>query len=166
MNIPNYPNYKIYENGNIENIKSKKILNTQKDKYGYETTKLYCDGKSKRLKIHRLLGICYIDNSNNELFIDHINRDKSDNRIENLRWVNKSENNSNRSAYKNSKLKERYITIIESKGNTYYKITIRQQKFIKTYNINKYDLESVKKIRDSIINAESNRRMEKEQTFI
>ena len=162
MNIPNYPNYKIYENGNIENIKSKRILKTQKDKDGYETTKLYLDGKYKRFKIHRLLGICYLDNPDNKLFIDHINRDKSDNRIENLRWVDKSENNSNRSAYKNSKLKERYITISENRGYTYYVLTMRQHKFIKRYNINNYDLESVKKIRDSIINAKSNGSVEKE----
>jgi len=156
MNIPNYPNYKIYKNGNIENIKSKRILKTQKDKDGYETTKLYLNGKYKRFKIHRLLGLCYLDNPYNKLFIDHINRDKSDNRIENLRWVDKSENNSNRSAYKNSKLKERYITITENRGYTYYLLTMRKDNFIKSFNITKYDLEYVKKIRDNIINAKSN----------
>ena len=50
---------------------------------------------------HRLLAQQFIPNPNNLPMIDHINRNKSDNRIENLRWVNNQENQLNRSSFRN-----------------------------------------------------------------
>jgi hypothetical protein len=50
---------------------------------------------------HRLIAFQWIpnDNPNVNIHIDHINRNKQDNRIENLRWVSPSENNLNRDKY-------------------------------------------------------------------
>lgn len=45
--------------------------------------------------VHRLVAECYIVNQENKPFVDHINRNKIDNRVENLRWVTKSENSRN-----------------------------------------------------------------------
>ena len=53
--------------------------------------------KGKDYKVHRLVAECYIPNPENKKEIDHINRNKLDNRVENLRWVTRSENNRNRS---------------------------------------------------------------------
>lgn len=55
---------------------------------------------SKYYYIHRLLAECWIDNPNNLPQIDHINRNRADNRIENLRWVSASENCKNRDSSK------------------------------------------------------------------
>ena len=48
---------------------------------------------------HRILALQFIPNPLNLEFIDHINRIRSDNRIDNLRWVSNSENQQNKSSY-------------------------------------------------------------------
>lgn len=49
----------------------------------------------KIYKVHRLVGETYIPNPENKPEIDHINRNPSDNRVENLRWATRTENNRN-----------------------------------------------------------------------
>jgi len=58
----------------------------------------------KPVLFHRILGELFIPNSLNKRTIDHINRNKLDNRVVNLRWATYSEQNNNRS-------KEHYKTM-------------------------------------------------------
>lgn len=91
--------YKINRNGEIWSCyyqkKMKHLLND--DGYYYVSLK---DKNKKRHKclISRLLGFQYIPNDDivNNIEIDHINRIKTDNRIENLRWVSRNKNLQNK----------------------------------------------------------------------
>jgi len=96
MLIENYPNYFILENGVVWSMKTNKEVKPQSNKNGYKYVGLCKNGKVKRFLLHRLLGIHFIPNPDNKPTIDHINRIKTDNRLENLRWATRSEQNENR----------------------------------------------------------------------
>ena len=52
---------------------------------------------------HRILAKHFIPNPENLQEVDHIDRDKTNNSLDNLRWVNRTENNSNRSKFTRQK---------------------------------------------------------------
>ena len=52
--------------------------------------------KQIRYYIHRLIAETFIDNPHGYTEIDHINRDKRDNRVVNLRWCDRATNRTNR----------------------------------------------------------------------
>jgi len=76
-----------YKNGNISYLKP------SLGKNGYYSVTL--DNRKKKT-IHRLLAQSFIDNVDNLPMVDHINRNRQDNRLENLRWCTISDNNSNK----------------------------------------------------------------------
>lgn len=64
-----------------------KILKQQIDKKGYHYVRLYNENGWKYFKVHRLVAEAFIENINNEPTIDHIDRNKDNNCIDNLRWA-------------------------------------------------------------------------------
>ena len=56
---------------------------------------LYYNGKRTHEKIHRLVAEAFIPNPNNYPEVDHIDTDKTNNAVENLRWCTHSENHLN-----------------------------------------------------------------------
>ena len=73
---------------------SDKVLVVGTNPYGYQHVTL----NGKQLRVHRIIAMQWIPNDDpaNKTVIDHINRNRADNRIENLRWSSISENNYNR----------------------------------------------------------------------
>jgi len=73
--------------------KKYKYLKGSKNNEGYKQIKI----KKKLYKIHRLVLIYFIGNSPiDKPFCDHKNMIRDDNRIENLHWVSRYENNMNK----------------------------------------------------------------------
>lgn len=88
--IKNKENYSVNEKGQIKNDKTNRILKPHKGTSGYYQIML--GRKTSPLYVHRLVAETFIENPNNLPQVDHINGDKLDNRVENLRWVSVSEN--------------------------------------------------------------------------
>jgi len=58
---------------------------------------------SKSYRVSRLVAETYLENPEDKPTVDHINRIRDDNRIENLRWATHSEQMLNRNPYKHQK---------------------------------------------------------------
>lgn len=128
--IDGYENYLIQEDGKIFNIKRNSKMKLQKNKFGYIKVGLTnSNGKYKMFYHHRLLAIHFIQNPENKKEIDHIDKNPSNNRLENLRWVNKSEQQYNRNIFKNNKLGIKNICF----NNGYYRFQFKNvSKYFKT----------------------------------
>tara|TARA_R110000824_G_scaffold247679_1_gene436748 strand:- start:791 stop:1261 length:471 start_codon:yes stop_codon:yes gene_type:complete len=99
--IRGYENYVIFEDGVVINTETGKEMKPWLNKTnGYYKVSLSKNNKQRTNYNHRLIALAYIPNPDNKDFIDHINRIKTDNRIENLRWATHSENMQNKSEYK------------------------------------------------------------------
>jgi len=93
--------YQINRLGQVRNIAKLagrtvgKILKPSFNTGGYAFVILSKDNIKKNHKVHRLLGIQFISNPENKPTIDHIDRNRSNNNIENLRWATHIENSNN-----------------------------------------------------------------------
>ena len=134
MDIQDFSDYLIYPDGRVFSKKGKgKFLKDYKSGGGYRQIRL-CNGLDDRKKtsIHRLVAIHYIPNPNNLKEVDHINRNKCDNRVENLRWVTRSQNNLNMSLRIDNKLKHKNI-IHRNDGYFIYNKKINNFKLCKSF---------------------------------
>ena len=86
--------YHISTTGEVWSLRKKRcvLLNGYLTRDGYRGY----DMKGFARLGHRLVAELYLPNPDNLPIVDHINRVRDDNRLENLRWVSIEENNQNR----------------------------------------------------------------------
>ena len=93
--ITDYPDYELHKCGDNDfQICSKPRGGTKggyvkncPDKDGYLKVGLYKNGKRKTFGIHRIIAEIFVENPENKPEVDHIDRDTSNNRPDNLRWA-------------------------------------------------------------------------------
>jgi hypothetical protein len=97
MEIKGYPNYLIFRNGKIlskgfDKWHPPRFLKERLDSKGYPYVNLYHNKQNKKFRIHRLLMEHFVPNPNNYPVVDHIDRDRTNNKLSNLRWCSQSTN--------------------------------------------------------------------------
>lgn len=118
--VSGYEKYYMISNmGRLKSLHSSKerILSQNKGKKGYITYNLCCDGKCKTHKAHKLVAIEFLNHSPSGMseIIDHINDDKTDNRVSNLRLTNNRDNVSKSKQSKNYSSKYTGVSWFDSR---------------------------------------------------
>lgn len=130
-------NYECSTLGNIRNKKSLKILKSYNCN-GYRYLRL---GANYKNSVHRIIGYTFL-NLTDDLEIDHINRIKDDNRLENLRVVTKHQNLMNNTS--------KHYTIRKINGHIYYQVQITLTKNNRFHKCYKTENEAIEKVNELI----------------
>lgn len=92
-----FPRYEVSNTGSVRNIKTGRILKMYKTPAGYVRVGLCSpDGRRRVIRVHRLVASTFIENHDKAPHVDHINRVRDDNNVDNLRWVDPIGNSNNR----------------------------------------------------------------------
>lgn len=81
-----------YHSGNGEYVQRHRLIKNILAKNGYFNITLIKNGLKRPIGVHRLVAQAFIPNQDNKPQVNHINKDRGDNRIENLEWVTHREN--------------------------------------------------------------------------
>ena len=108
-----FETYEVSTFGNIR--RNGKQLSPCLDTYGYRQVNLYKNKLRYTRKIYRLVMETFNPNTENKPQIDHINRIRTDDRLENLRWATATENCRNRTGFEEEMLGIRWFP----KNSTY-----------------------------------------------
>lgn len=86
--------YSVNKNGEIRNLRTGKFLKGS-ILHTYRYINFRWDGKQKNKAVHRLVAETFLPNENDCPMVDHIDGDRLNNKIENLRWVTPRQNFAN-----------------------------------------------------------------------
>lgn len=93
VTLRDYPKYAICREGHIKNIKTGCVLKGSYNREGYKYIDLVTEiGFTKRFLVHVLVMLTFVGECPEGHSIDHINRDRAANSLDNLRYVTISEN--------------------------------------------------------------------------
>jgi hypothetical protein len=91
--IPEYPQYKIGNFGNIWSSNRGRVLQATLDQDGYVRNGFWNSGKRKSFMVHRLVARAFVPNPEDKPTVNHIDGDKTNNHYTNLEWNTVAEQN-------------------------------------------------------------------------
>ena len=95
---------------------SNRYIRLRVDRHGYHCVDLWKNKVRKTHKIHRLVAMHFINNPNDYPAVDHIDGNRQNNQLQNLRWVTNQQNQHNRT---------------KAKGYTWHKRDKKWQSYIR-----------------------------------
>lgn len=136
--INGYNNYYIYDNGDVLNISTNKILKGSIGENGYKYYRLSKDNNKTMFYAHRLVAEHFLENPNFLPIVNHKDGNKLNNQLSNLEWVSCSENTKH--AHDNNLIKQ-------VSKREYYKEDLENEQWKKIYDYN-YSISTCGRVRN------------------
>lgn len=94
LDFMRYSNYSVSNKGRVKNEKTKETFLGTLTPRNYRVTLIRSDeGKRESEQVHILIASAFLENTENKLTVNHKNKIRHDNRVENLEWATSSEQN-------------------------------------------------------------------------
>lgn len=117
---PIYTCYEVSSDGQVRNKITERLLTPKKDRDGYYNIHLRQGIEHKNGKwitVHRLVAQTFLEPVEGKTLIDHIDRNRTNNNVSNLRYVNAKENSNNRKPHSFSLTKKVPIVLLSKEGD-------------------------------------------------
>lgn len=122
--IENYENYQVSSLGNVCNLITNKFLKLS-IKSGYFHVNLTNNFSRKNCKVHRLVALAFLENIDNKSDVNHKDKNKLNNQLDNLEWNSRKENNNHRNIG---------LTIKSNKNKVVLRMDNKTNELIEKYN--------------------------------
>lgn len=146
-------NYFVSQEGNLYNTFSKKITTGSPDKNGYKRVTYKSSKPCKTTSVHRMVMEIYNPTEGmDELEVNHIDQDKTNNRLENLEWITHQENmnriyGQSRNNLSNAGVKNGRANLTEEQVREIRASNLSQRLIAKKYGIGKTTVGDIKNYR-------------------
>ena len=137
--IDGYINYQVSNIGRVRNSNTGRILTNTLSNRGYYEVRLSCHTNRIHHLVHRLVANEFLEKLDNLTYyvVDHIDRDKTNNKVYNLRYATQSQNELNKAKNLNTKTTSVYKGVCRQQGKWISNIRFEG----KIYHLGSYDLE-------------------------
>lgn len=139
LKVEGFDHYMVSNLGNVKSLvnpNKPRILKPQSSTNGYLQLNLFSrTGEHRKFLVHRLIGLTFIPNLQDKPQINHIDGDRTNNRVENLEWVTPKENIQHAldnnlmctgTCHGNSKLKQEDVNFIRDNKDSYRRVDLAQ----------------------------------------
>jgi hypothetical protein len=100
--IDGFDNFAVSRSGKVMNDINGRLVPRCDNSHGYLIVNLWSNSKQQSKKIHRLVAEAFLDNPNNLPQVDHIDRNRYNNNVQNLRWSSLGDNQRNKLKHRSS----------------------------------------------------------------
>lgn len=90
--IKGFFNYEVSDSGVVRNSKTRQIIKPTLNYCGYQRVGLYHNGKTRTILLHRIVAESFIENINDLPEVNHLDGDKTNNKVSNLEWSTRIQN--------------------------------------------------------------------------